>query len=130
MSALSRLALALAVSVAACGERSLVGPGSQSSVNVPPTLLPSPEVSVYFPPSVQLIVVSWTYTPSSNALDASGFLVEHATHEVGPWSSLGLTTKYSMVDGLDAGERSCYRVTAVTSNPDSPASRPLCVVMR
>lgn len=132
MSALSKVALALAVSVAACSERSPVAPPSASNFSATVTPLSAPtDLRAEFVGTSGGVVISWTYRSGPyNTTGISGFLVERALNPAGPWSIHGFTRDTNIGDALSADQRYCYRVTALASSSaslDSPPSGALCI---
>lgn len=132
MSALSKVALALAVSVAACSERSPVAPPSASNFSATVTPLSAPtDLRAAFVGTGGEILISWTFSSSPyDATSVSGFLVERAVDPAGPWSIHGFTRDNHIGDTLSADQHYCYRVAALaasSSKLDSPPSRALCI---
>lgn len=122
MSALSNVALAMAISVVACSESPVV-PRQASNSSGPETPLSAPtDLRAALVGTAGGVVISWTGS-------GGGFLVERALDPAGPWSVHGFTRAHNIGDALSADQRYCYRVAAVGSRSvlNSPASATLCI---
>lgn len=128
----SKIALAFAVTVVACGQGSPVAPPSSSSFSAKGTPLRAPpDVRAAFVGTGSRVVISWDYGSGLyNSTGMAGYLVQRAPDPAGPWGIHGFTQETKIGDILSAGQRYCYRVIAVSSSSsrlDSPPSLALCI---
>lgn len=126
MSSLSKVALAIAVSVAACSDTPVAPPQAQASgiggsvALSAPTDLRAADAGI-----AGGITISW----SSTSGGVGGYLVERAQSPTGTWSMYGYTRATYIGDALVADQSSCYRVAAIASSPQrtSPPSATYCI---